>query len=291
MVSLKKHTWQSLREHLLSQVTMVEEGELKVTILLEECSGKKGLALRYSQETPDDEQLQQIAQAVTRLQKGEPIPYILGKVDFYGFQLVVTPNTLIPRPETEELVDYLVKHHPSVTRITDYGTGSGCIALALASALPEATVTATDVCPLALSVARGNSRSLQLEHRVTFYLQDITLEDSPPDPYTELVVSNPPYIPPSQKGEVDTHVMEYEPHKALFVPEEDPLFFYRNILKNSSIIQTPSLVVAFEINPHYANDVWELMNDWGYQAQVIQDISGKNRFVIGERMETFGKGG
>ncbi len=291
MVSLKKHTWQSLREQLLSQVSMVEEGELKVTILLEEWSGKKGLALRYSQETPDDVPLQQIEEAVIRLQKGEPIPYILGKVDFYGFQLMVTPDTLIPRPETEELVDYLVKHFPSVIRITDYGTGSGCIALALASALPGASVTATDVCPLALSVAQHNSRSLQLDHRVSFYLQDITREEGPPDPHAELVVSNPPYIPPSQMGEVDTHVRNYEPHKALFVQEEDPLFFYRNILKKCGIIQTPSLVVAFEINPHYANEVRYLMNEWGYQAEVLKDLSGKNRFVIGVRLETFGKGG
>lgn len=220
---------------------------------------------------------------VDRLLDDEPIQYIFGVADFYGMKLKVTPDTLIPRPETAELVDIIVKENMRKDlRVLDLGTGSGCIAIALARNLPFADVTAVDISGKALEVARENAAALHSQ--VRFLQGDILkLSDDgalPGEEKFDIIVSNPPYIADSEKQGMERNVLEHEPASALFVPDDNPLEFYDAILKFARLSLADGGKVYFEINPRYAREMVTLCREYGFDdADEMRDSYGKLRFM------------
>ncbi len=217
--------------------------------------------------------------ALPRLLAGEPVQYIAGETEFYGLTLTVTPAVLIPRPETEELVDQIRKsvriHDPVVF---DIGTGSGAIALALKSLLPAARVYASDISPKALSLARKNASKLGLE--VSFIEHDILNEPWPDIPGVDAIVSNPPYISRSESASLPAGVREYEPHLALFVNDDDPLLFYRIIAQKGLKALRPGGLLFFEIHENHGPQLLRLLLALGFQnAETYRDLQGKDRIV------------
>ena len=219
-----------------------------------------------------------LASIITRLKQHEPLQYILGKARFHGHSFAVTPATLIPRPETEQLVDMIVDENPgSDLAVLDIGTGSGCIAISLARALKFAQVTATDVSPDALAVARHNATALKT--RVRFIEQDI-LTCSAPSQAWDIIVSNPPYITEQEKATMERNVLDYEPHSALFVPNDDPMLFYRPIAAYASRSLKNGGRLYLEINRAMAQQVSDILRQAGLSnIHIHNDFNGNNRFI------------
>jgi release factor glutamine methyltransferase len=213
-----------------------------------------------------------------RLLTGEPIQYILGEAPFYGRSFAVTRDTLIPRNETEELVHLILKENPSSgLRILDLGTGTGCIPISLALELKNPDVYALDVSAAALTVARQNAATLGASvHFIEGSLLGKPLELSKID----LIVSNPPYVPLRDQAEMHVNVLNFEPHLALFVPDEDPLVFYRAIGVWGQQLLKHGGKLYLEIYENLADELVQLLRSQGYeQLRVQQDLNGKNRML------------
>lgn len=225
---------------------------------------------------------QELESILSRLHNFEPIQYILGEARFLGRTFRVTPGVLIPRPETEELVEMMLKELSPVSRVLDVGTGSGCIAISLAKELPESQVTAWDVSGEALSIAAANSKALQAS--VRFEQRDVlTYEPCVVDCY-DVIVSNPPYVTEAEKQEMEHNVLDWEPSLALFVPDTDPLRFYRRIAVLGLEMLTSGGKLYFEINRAFGKDTVAMLCETGYRAVRLQkDISHNDRFVIAEK--------
>lgn len=226
-------------------------------------------------------QVEKLFEICKELQTGKPIQYVLGETSFFDCRIKVNSSTLIPRPETEELVQLIIRENKSFTGdIIDFGTGSGCIAIALAANIKGASVTATDISADALYVAAENAKinSVDIKFKESDIFNFIT--DSVKKP--GIIVSNPPYVRNSEKTLMNTNVLCFEPHQALFVDDSDPLSYYRAILEISSVILLPHGKVYFEINEALGADLKELMLSSGYNdASVVKDINGKDRFIKG----------
>jgi release factor glutamine methyltransferase len=224
--------------------------------------------------------------SMQRLLNQEPIQYVLGHTCFYGRSFMVSPHVLIPRPETEELVDWIIREHRTVEaeyQIIDIGTGSGCISITLAKELAEAQVTAVDISSQALQTAQANAR---LNHAELSWIEaDILKYEQFPaliNLKLDMVVSNPPYVTQAEKTLMHTNVLDYEPHLALFVSNEDPLLFYRRIAGYCQHHLKPGGVSYLEVNEQYAQQVAELLQNYGFKQIHIQvDMFGKERFVKG----------
>ncbi len=222
---------------------------------------------------------------INRMLTHEPIQYILGEAWWYGLRLKVSPAVLIPRPETAELVDLIVKEFSgrSDLRVADICTGSGCIAIALARNLPFSQVTAIDISSDALAVARENAALLRTPS-VTFLEADATDPASLPSAGFDIIVSNPPYIAEDERGSMDKNVLLYEPHAALFVPDTDPLLFYRAIAAYGLTHLADHGRIFFEINPIYADRLAAHMRDAGWADVLLtRDIHGTYRFLSATR--------
>ena len=221
---------------------------------------------------------QKMLRAVERLLAHEPIQHIVGVAHFHGHRFKVDRHTLIPRPETEQLVDMIIDQNPATDlRVLDIGTGSGCIAISLARALKFAQVTAFDVSQAALDVAAGNASALGA--KVKFCLTDI-LSAKPVDNQFDIIVSNPPYICHSEKSQMESNVLLYEPHTALFVPDNDPLLFYRAIALYASRALSPGGKLYFEINAAYGNATAQLLKQHGFtDIEIVRDFYGRDRFA------------
>ena len=259
--------------------------------------------------------LAQIEKITEELKKYRPLQYILGKTEFYGLPFQVNEQVLIPRPETEELVEWVIEGtrytvhgtgcivHRAPCKILDMGTGSGCIAIALAKHLPEAEVYALDISEKALEVAEENAHLNKVN--VRFFQYDIlaplpctphrapcTKYRAPSTEYRvpcppssfDIIVSNPPYITPSERHTMSPNVLAYEPHQALFTPEEQPLLFYERIADFGQLFLKPGGQLFFETNASFGKAVAELLRQKGYEAvEVRRDISQKERMVAGKR--------
>lgn len=217
-----------------------------------------------------------------RLINMEPIQYILGYTYFLNRKFKVSPDVLIPRPETEELVLTIIKEnkiqHPE---ILDIGTGSGCIGISLALQLGAQTFTGIDVDHLALKVAESNAREYDVG--MNSVRLDV-LKNTPPLSGYDIVASNPPYVKPSEKKFMKKNVLDYEPSQALFVPEDDPLIFYRKIISQSLDILNPGGMLFFEINEQYGDEINQLFKNSNYRdVKVDQDIHGKDRFAYAKK--------
>lgn len=215
--------------------------------------------------------------ALTQLLQHRPVQQVIGYCFFYGMKLSVTEDTLIPRPETEELVDLIIKENYGKTpKILDIGTGSGCIVIALAKGIPGSDLLGWDISENALRIARGNATenhvSVKFEHRdVLTYAGE--------DNY-DIIVSNPPYIPSKEKTAMAENVVRFEPETALFVPDHDPLLFYRKIAELGQKCLNQEGKLYFEIHENYGNDVRDLLQNHDYQnVTIIKDLQGKDRMV------------
>ena len=219
---------------------------------------------------------------IARLQRHEPLQYILGKARFHGHNFTVTPAVLIPRPETEQLVDMIIDQNTgSDLDVLDIGTGSGCIAISLARALKFAQVTATDVSTSALAVAQHNAQALGT--RVRFVEHDILTSRAPIEAW-DIIVSNPPYITMSEKNSMDRNVLDYEPAGALFVPDADPMLYYRAIAAYASQALKNGGRLYLEINRAMASLTTSTLHQAGLSnIQLYNDFNGNNRFVTATR--------
>lgn len=217
---------------------------------------------------------------LTRINEGQPVQYVTGEAWFLGKKFKVDSGVLIPRPETEELVEeallYLRQRPGELTQVVDVGTGSGCIAVSLALQT-SATIFATDLSADALRVANENARTHKVE--VSFIQHDI-IHEQLPFTSVDVLISNPPYIAQSERSQMKENVTRYEPSLALFVPDEDPLLFYRRIAKEGSRLLKKGGLIIVEINERFGEDTAELMKVAGLvDVAVIRDLSGKNRIV------------
>ena len=230
------------------------DGEIKALtrIIATELLGVSQMAFYLKDDIPlTAEQETQLQNAIERLKKQEPIQYILGYSDFCGLRFKVTPATLIPRPETSELVEWIASEATGHESILDIGTGSGCIAVSLAHKLPQSKVTAWDISPDALAVATENSKANGCA--VEFEEVDI-LTYKPTGKQFDIIVSNPPYIADSERSAMEDNVLKYEPHTALFVPDSDPLRFYRAITLYAAKALKPKGRIYFEINSRFGKE-------------------------------------
>ena len=227
-------------------------------------------------------EMQKLNGILARLLNFEPIQYIQGTARFLERSYHVAPGVLIPRPETEELVEVMLREIPSDARILDIGTGSGCIAISLSKAFPNAKVTAWDVSEDALCIARRNNDDLQAS--VCFVKQDVLAWRGDGGQCYDVIVSNPPYITESDKQEVERNVLDWEPFSALFVPNNDPLLFYRRIGELGRMMLVDGGRLYFEINRAYGEATAMMLCGQGYTGiRILKDISGNDRFVIAER--------
>lgn len=223
----------------------------------------------------------EFARITARVVAGEPLQYVLGEAQFYGMTLEVSPDVLIPRPETAELVDAIVDRYgrQDDLRVLDVATGSGCIAVALARNLPFSRVTALDISAKALAVASRNAS--RLKAKVEFAECDILKALPPSAPCFDIVVSNPPYIAMSEKSSMDPRVVDHEPSLALFVSDSDPLLFYRAVARYAASALVGGGALFFEINPLFANELTQMLNAAGSwtDVELWRDSFGKLRFA------------
>lgn len=215
---------------------------------------------------------------IDRVNSYEPIQYIMGEAEFYGRKFKVNPGVLIPRGETEELVQLIIKEHTGKKiKILDIGTGSGCIPITLMKELKGCRASAIDFDPRVIKTARQNARLHDVQ--VEFMLIDILHEPIPGQSF-DVIVSNPPYVTESDKSQMRPNVLQYEPPRALFVQDSDPLLYYRRIaeLAKNALKEYGSLY--FEINERFGEDVQALLQVMDYSnVQIVKDLHGKNRFV------------
>ena len=255
--------------------------------IMEELTGKSRTELQFGcKDTTFSPIMQEKSQEIiSRLLHFEPIQYIFGHTLWCGLDLLVTPATLIPRPETAELVERINKPTQTLPegkalKVLDVGTGSGCIAIALKKAHPSWSVTGIDISPEAIAIARENARRNNVE--VNFQVADI-FDFNEENPKYDIVVSNPPYICESEKSSMRPNVLNFEPSSALFVPDDDPLLFYRRIAEIFSLPFREGSglgLLFFEINESYASEISAMLSGLGYtDIQIHKDIYGKDRII------------
>lgn len=247
----------------------------------------------------DDKKLPELEAAMERLKKMEPVQYVLGHTEFYGRTFKVDPDVLIPRPETELLCRDAIKlgmrvyrmrspygKNAEPVRILDLCTGSGCIAWTMALSIPGSRVTAVDISDAALEVAAGQDFASELKSKETFRPEFIKADVLDSEQEIELgpfdmVLSNPPYIMESEKEDMRRNVLEYEPESALFVPDDDPLLFYRAIARWSQRFMSPDGVGLSEVNETLARQTETVFKAAGYaHTEIVRDLSDKNRYII-----------
>ena len=236
----------------------------------------------------------EIFSIVSRLKKMEPLQYILGETEFYSLPMKVNRDVLIPRPETEELVDIIIKkvlHKNSLSqihdtnrptlRILDIGTGSGCIAIALAKHIPNAVVTAIDLSEAALQTAKDNALLNNVNIRfIRANILNVSMTTELITGDFDIIAGNPPYVTIKEKDMMNENVLNYEPHNALFVPDDNPLLFFDAIANFALRKLTSGGMIYLEINPKYDTDTNEMLHNKGFtDTDVIRDLSGKNRFI------------
>lgn len=278
-------------------VTLYEPEEARAVVreLLDELFGMTLTDIvsgKVSELSAENQRL--LEEKMQRLRRGEPVQYVTGVEYFAGRPFRVSPAVLIPRPETAQLCEiirqdydrpYCALQPPEPIRVLDIGTGSGCIAITLALDLPNTEVAAWDISPDALLMARENAHRLGAD--VNFQLHDILDSESLPEPErrqkSEIIVSNPPYICNSERKDMTHNVLDYEPETALFVPDDDPLRFYRAIGRYARQALKPDGRLYFEVNARYADDVADMLRSLSFSnTEIRKDDFGKNRFVLAD---------
>ena len=267
------------KQQLSKKIDAIELNSL-LGMLIEEVTGWNRVQQVVEINTPLSEiQINKFTEYTQALLNDKPIQYILGKAWFMGLDYKVNEHVLIPRPETEELIEWVVEYANIIGKplqLLDIGTGSGCIAISLKKALPECTVTGLDISAEALSIAKTNASSLNAN--VEWIEQDILGNVQFPNLY-DVIVSNPPYIPMREKDNMQEQVKNHEPAIALFVPNEDPLLFYRTIAQLAKKQLAPKGQLFFEIHYDQGKALLQLLDDMHFHAEIRRDSFGKNRMI------------
>jgi len=259
-------------------------------LLIEHHLGLKRIQLVLNPEyTITNEQELVVSTALEELRNNKPIQYIIGETEFYGLSFKVNEHTLIPRPETEELVDWIIRCHSEQSKesqynVIDIGTGTGCIAISLAKNLPEANVSALDVSTEALKIARQNAdlNGVEIECIHDDILNPRHAELVSASHYLDVIVSNPPYVRNLEKVEIQANVLDNEPHLALFVNDDNPLQFYRAICEFAKKYLNENGTLYFEINEYLGEEMIQLLKEFGFKAiELKKDMFGKNRMIKG----------
>ena len=270
---------QALKKQLADQYESVELGPI-LSILIEHVTGWDQVEqVIHKDNTISAAQQLAFETAATALLAGRPIQYITGKTWFMGEPYIVNEQVLIPRPETEELVDWVIEYAAikgKALRILDIGTGSGCIAIALKKALPDAVVSAIDISTGAIKIAAANAAALNAD--IEWIALDILNTAFLPDQY-DVIVSNPPYIPMQEMKNMELQVTNHEPNIALFVPDEDPLIFYRAIARLAKIHLSTNGQLFFEIHYDQGDAMIALLDEMHFHAELRTDMFGKDRMV------------
>lgn len=280
-MSIKNRAIFSRYQDLLTSIYPVEEAREIVHRLAEHFLGVSRPLLLLELDRDENSELSgYLDVCIGRLLNHEPLQYVIGEVEFYDCKIEVNPSVLIPRPETEELVDMIVKEWKGKSpRIIDFGSGSGCIPIALARSLPSSAVRSIDISSQALAIAQQNARSNGVD--VDFVQADMRNFTSDSGCY-DIIVSNPPYVLDSEKGQMRENVLGHEPHLALFVSDGDPLEFYVPIAEFASCSLAANGKVYLEINQQLGTQTAELFAAKGMLAEVRQDMFGVDRFVIAQ---------
>jgi release factor glutamine methyltransferase len=265
----------------LSAIYSSEETDSLIFLIFEKVKGySRTQFLMAKDEVISKEEHQQIKNIVTRLKNYEPIQYILGQTEFYGLPFYTSPGVLIPRPETEELVQWItLENQISSPTILDIGTGTGCIAISLQKNISQSNVWACDVSPICVETTGKNAILNQAEISV---IEFNILSETPATKFPELdvIVSNPPYVREAEKTRMEKNVLEYEPELALFVPDNNPLLFYERIAEFAKLHLKTSGRLYFEINEAFGSECVNMLVRKGFSEVVIKkDIHGKNRMV------------
>ncbi|PIB36334.1 protein-(glutamine-N5) methyltransferase, release factor-specific [Reichenbachiella sp. 5M10] len=278
-VIFPKETQQSILAILSLSYDIAEASSLSFLLVEHVFGWTRTSIIINSAHTPTLAQQNLLDSCLVRLQNQEPIQYIIGMADFYGRTFHVNEYTLIPRQETESLIQYIKAYQAwSQPKIADIGTGSGCIPCTLSLEMATSEVHAYDISEEALSVATQNAQALGCSS-IQFHSIDI-LHDSLAESGFDLIVSNPPYVLQSEKNTMHANVLEHEPHLALFVEDDNPLVFYKVIARQAKTALKPGGVLFFEINEQYGNPTEGLLLSLGYHhTQIHLDIHGKDRFV------------
>jgi release factor glutamine methyltransferase len=270
---------QALKKQLADQFESVELGSI-LSILIEHIMGWDQVQQIIQKDNSISEtQIKAFEAAVSALLAGRPIQYITGKSWFMGEPYLVNEQVLIPRPETEELVDWVIEYAAikgKALRILDIGTGSGCIAIAIKKALPEAIVSAIDISSSALKIAEANASALKAD--IEFIALDILNTAFLPGQY-DVIVSNPPYIPMQEIKNMELQVTDHEPNIALFVPDEDPLVFYKAITRLAKLHLSSNGQLFFEIHYDQGDAMIALLNEMHFHAELRADLFEKDRMV------------
>jgi release factor glutamine methyltransferase len=232
-------------------------------------------------QTTNSFQIDSLLTILERLRNHEPVQYILGKTEFYGLSFRVDSNVLIPRQESEELVHWIIQEHKNFKgHLLDIGTGSGCLAISLKNGLPQASAEGWDKSIPALDIAKDNA--VRNNQHVFFREVDILADHLPGDKKFDLLVSNPPYVMESEAGLMSANVTRFEPGLALYVPDSDPLLFYRSILNKLPSLLNRGAAIYFEINEQMGKEMQSLMHTFGCKKiEVRRDLNGKDRMIRG----------
>ena len=279
MQQIIQHTRKELRK-LYSQA----EANRLARIILEEITGVTFAELVSGKiSNLSDSRHHKLEWILSRLKKGEPYQYVLGKAFFYGLDLLVAPGVLIPRPETEELVEWVIEDNKEkASDILDIGTGSGCIAIALAVHIPLAQVRAWELSTDALKIAKENARRSKVS---VFFTQCDIFKYIPQEEQFDLIVSNPPYIALSEKESMDSVVADFEPDAALFVPDHDPLIFHKRIASLAASELKKGGRLFLEIHSSRGNEVCEMLRNRGFEeVELRKDLSGHDRMVRAKKV-------
>lgn len=282
-MAVKIQTIKDIRIFIRNELASVlNDPEIKIVtdILIKTATGITKLHQLY-----DDRHIitgtgqQKIAEYVMDLKTGKPLQYVIGETVFFGCAIKLNSSTLIPRPETEELVDHILRDNKGFTgQIIDFGSGSGCIPIALASNLPFAKLTGIEISDEAINIARSNA--ILNNVKVTFLKNDILNFDLSKVEEAGIIVSNPPYVRDSERAQMAKNVLDFEPHLALFVSDSDPLIYYRSILEIAETILLPGGRLYFEINEAMGKTMVQLVNSFDFSDTIIvQDINGKDRIL------------
>ncbi len=263
----------------LSGIYPKEELGSFFNLLVEAWLGLKriDLALRRD-EVVAEEKLLRFEKAITRLKEYEPVQHIIGQTDFFGLQFKVDKSVLIPRPETEELVNWILNEAGKFPKILDIGTGSGCIAVNLAKKLPRAEVAALDISRSALEIAKFNAENNKVE--IEFIQADVLKMESLKQEF-DIIVSNPPYVRSLEKQKMQPNVLKFEPEMALYVADENPLIFYSKITKLAKNSLKPGGKLYFEINQYLAPETQKLVQNHHFKTELKKDIFGNFRMLKG----------
>ncbi|HEY4323319.1 MAG TPA: peptide chain release factor N(5)-glutamine methyltransferase [Mucilaginibacter sp.] len=307
-----KDVFANYKQSLITIYDVKEAEAITLLAVVEITNLSKAKIKAFPEIELSQEQIEKLNKTLTELKTGKPIQYILGKTEFYGLPFYVNSSVLIPRPETEELVEWallsvssgqwavssnsVANSQLTVGSILDIGTGSGCIAISLKKNLPNFEVSAIDISKEALNTAKENAKLNEVD--VNFIEADIlnltstftarplpsTSTHSVLTAHYSLIISNPPYVTLNDKTQMHTNVTHFEPHTALFVPENDPLIFYKAIADFAVTHLTPNGLLFFEINESYGKEVAELFTDKGFkEVELRKDMSGRDRMVKASR--------